>query len=128
MSAKKVKQKTTVLVETVDEENDEVGKEDKEYTVSFKMTSSDHENLENYANDRGMSKSMIIRTAVNKYINQVEGLIEVQLPLVDYKALKGLIEKDQILSIEAAVAEAIRDFNIKKVKEYRELRSANSAI
>jgi hypothetical protein len=42
--------------------------------------------------------------------------------------LKGLIEKDQILSIEAAVAEAIRDFNIKKVKEYRELRSANSAI
>ena len=119
MSPRKVNQKTTVLVETVEEDEDsDAGRAEKEYTVSFKMTAKDHERLDSYAKEQRMSKSMIIRTAVNKYISQVDGLVEVKLPLADYRSLKKLLVKNQIISIDAAIAEAVRAYVVKKGEEF----------
>jgi hypothetical protein len=125
MPERKTKQKTTVLVETVEDESEEDSyKEEKEYTVSFKMNGIDHEQLEKYAEKNGMSKSLIIRKAVKKYVSSREGFIEVQLPKIDYKNLKHLIESGQVLSMEAAVAEAVRLLNIKKANELKEMKNA----
>ena len=125
MSPRKIKQETTVLVETVETSED---KDEKEYTVSFKMTARDHENLERFAQDQGRSKSFIIREAVNKFVAQVDGVIEAKVPLADFKSLMLLIEKDQALGIEACVSEAIRDFNLKKGKELAEIKNLRASL
>ncbi len=125
MVERKVRKETTVLVETVEHEE---GKDEKEYTVSFKINAQDHELLERYAKEHGVSKSMIIRTAVNKHVSKVEGVIEVKLPLADYSSLLMLIEKGQILSLEAAVAEAIRAFIVKKGSELNQIQNLKASL
>ena len=75
-----------------------------------------------------MSKSMIIRTAVNKYVNQIEGVIEVKIPLADYYSLMTLIEKGQILSLEAAAGEAIRAFIVKKGTEIDHIQNLKATL
>ena len=138
MSTGKVRSETTVLVETVTQkeqneqeegkegQNEQDGQDDKEYTVSFKMTAKDHDRLEAYAKEHGLSKSMIIRSAVNKYVEHAEGRIEVTLPSSDYKNLIYLIESGQALSVEAAVAEAVSAYNLRKARELKEFKSAKA--
>ncbi len=125
MMSEEVEHESTVLIETVEKLKD---KEDKEYTVSFKMTSKGHEKLENYAKEHGLSKSTVIRNAVNKFVDQKEGLIEAKIPLADYKTLMLLIDKDQIYSLEEGVREAIRLLNLKKAEEFKETRDLRANL
>ena len=108
----------------VKEQAEEREKDELEFTVSFKLTSKDHENLEKYAKDKEMSKSLIIRTAVKKFIEEKVGIIEAKLPMAVYNKLKFLIDEGEVMSIEAAVSEAVNEFALKKAREIAEFRNA----
>ena len=94
--------------------------EDKEDTVSFKLSRKDNKLLETRAKSEKKSKSTLIREFLFKELYKEEGVVEIKLPKPNYNRLMNFIQKED-LSLDDFIGRAVHDFLLKMNKERKEL-------